>query len=144
MKKIWLALAGLVLAFSASAAQYEDGKQYTTLEKPVAGAPQVLEFFSFFCPHCYQFEEVLHISDNVKKKLPEGVKMTKYHVNFMGGDLGKDRSGWIPVLPRLTAMKTVSINFRTKIVDVLSSNFIALNVGQPIKSSKNINLRCSW
>ena len=79
MKKIWLALAGLVLAFSASAAQYEDGKQYTTLEKPVAGAPQVLEFFSFFCPHCYQFEEVLHISDNVKKKLPEGVKMTKYH-----------------------------------------------------------------
>ncbi len=34
-------------------------------------------------------------------------------------------------------MKTVSINFRTKIVDVLSSNFIALNVGQPIKSSKN-------
>ena len=40
MKKIWLALAGLVLAFSASAAQYEDGKQYTTLEKPVAGAPQ--------------------------------------------------------------------------------------------------------
>ena len=90
MKKIWLALAGLVLAFSASAAQYEDGKQYTTLEKPVAGSPQVLEFFSFFCPHCYQFEEVLHISDNVKKKLPEGVKMTKYHVNFMGGDLGKD------------------------------------------------------
>ncbi len=44
MKKIWLALAGLVLAFSASAAQYEDGKQYTTLEKQVAGAPQVLEF----------------------------------------------------------------------------------------------------
>lgn len=44
MKKIWLALAGLVLAFSASAAQYEDGKQYTTLEKPVAGAPQVLSF----------------------------------------------------------------------------------------------------
>ena len=84
MKKIWLALAGLVLAFSASAAQYEDGKQYTTLEKPVAGAPQVLEFFSFFCPHCYQFEEVLHISDNVKKKLPEGVKMTKYHVICQG------------------------------------------------------------
>ncbi len=47
-------------------------------------------------------------------------------------------------LTRLTAMKTVSINFRTKIVDVLSSNFIALNVGQPTKSSKNISLRCSW
>lgn len=44
MKKIWLALAGMVLAFSASAAQISDGKQYITLDKPVAGEPQVLEF----------------------------------------------------------------------------------------------------
>lgn len=49
MKKIWLALAGMVLAFSASAAQISDGKQYITLDKPVAGEPQVLEFFSFYC-----------------------------------------------------------------------------------------------
>jgi thiol:disulfide interchange protein DsbA len=27
MKKIWLALAGMILAFSASAAQFTDGKQ---------------------------------------------------------------------------------------------------------------------
>ncbi|MTH47033.1 thiol:disulfide interchange protein DsbA [Intestinirhabdus alba] len=89
MKKIWLALAGMILAFSASAAQIQDGKQYTTLETPLADGPQVLEFFSFYCPHCYQFEEVLHVSDSVKKKLPEGVKMTKYHVEFLG-TLGKD------------------------------------------------------
>lgn len=89
MKKIWLALAGMILAFSVSAAQFTDGKEFVTLEKPVAGEPQVLEFFSFYCPHCYQFEEVLHVSDNVKKKLPEGTKMTKYHVEFLG-PLGKD------------------------------------------------------
>ena len=89
MKKVWLALAGMILAFSASAAQITDGKQYVTIDKPVAGEPQVLEFFSFYCPHCYQFEEVLHVSDNVKKKLPEGTKMTKYHVEFLG-PLGKD------------------------------------------------------
>lgn len=47
-------------------------------------------------------------------------------------------------LTPLNSYENVSINFRTKIVDVLSSNFIVLNVGQPIKSSKNINLRCSW
>ncbi|NDJ55647.1 thiol:disulfide interchange protein DsbA [Enterobacteriaceae bacterium 4M9] len=88
MKKIWLALAGMILAFSASAAQFTDGKQYITLAKPVQGEPQVLEFFSFYCPHCYQFEHVLNVSGNVKKKLPEGVKMTKYHVEFLG-PLGK-------------------------------------------------------
>ncbi|OMQ20195.1 protein disulfide oxidoreductase DsbA [Serratia oryzae] len=73
---------------SASAAQFSDGAQYVTLDKPVTGEPQVLEFFSFYCPHCYQFEEVYHVSDSVKKVLPAGTKMTKYHVEFLG-PLGK-------------------------------------------------------
>ena len=88
MKKIWLALVGMVMAFSASAVQFSDGTQYVTLDKPVTGEPQVLEFFSFYCPHCYQFEEIYHVSDNVKKVLPAGTKMTKYHVEFLG-PLGK-------------------------------------------------------
>lgn len=89
MKKIWLALAGIILAFSASAADITEGKQYNTLDKPVAGEPQVLEFFSFYCPHCYDFEQVWHVSEAVKKKLPQGTKMTKYHVEFLG-PLGKE------------------------------------------------------
>lgn len=56
----------MVMAFSASAAQFSDGTQYVTLDKPVTGEPQVLEFFSFYCPHCYQFEQVYHVSENVK------------------------------------------------------------------------------
>ncbi|QIA53178.1 thiol:disulfide interchange protein DsbA [Pantoea agglomerans] len=88
MKKIWFALMGLVLAFSASAAQFTEGKQYVSLPKPVAGEPQVMEFFSFFCPHCYQFERIYHVNDAVKKNLPAETKMVKYHVDFLGGDLG--------------------------------------------------------
>lgn len=89
MKKMWLALAGLILAFSASAAQFTNGQQYITLDKPVQGEPQVMEFFSFYCPHCYQFEHVLHVSDSVKKRLPESTKLTRYHVEFLG-PLGKE------------------------------------------------------
>ncbi|CNF30783.1 thiol:disulfide interchange protein DsbA [Yersinia mollaretii] len=88
MKNVWLALVGMVMAFSASAAQFTDGTQYQTLNKPVTGEPQVLEFFSFYCPHCYQFEEIYHIPQAVKKALPEGTKMTRYHVEFLG-PLGK-------------------------------------------------------
>jgi thiol:disulfide interchange protein DsbA len=88
MKKIWFALMGLVLAFSASAAQFTEGKQYVSLPKPVAGEPQVMEFFSFFCPHCYQFERIYHVNDAVKKNLPADTKMVKYHVDFLGGELG--------------------------------------------------------
>ena len=88
MKKIFFALMGLVLAFSASAVQFTEGKQYVSLPKPVAGEPQVMEFFSFFCPHCYQFEQIYHVGDAVKKNLPADTKMVKYHVDFLGGDLG--------------------------------------------------------
>ncbi|OIV46151.1 protein disulfide oxidoreductase DsbA [Sodalis sp. TME1] len=84
MKKIWFALMAIALAFSASAAQFTEGQQYVQLDKPVTSEPQVLEFFSFYCPHCYQFEQVYHISSTVKKVLPAGTKMTKYHVDFLG------------------------------------------------------------
>ncbi|AIJ08176.1 MULTISPECIES: thiol:disulfide interchange protein DsbA [Edwardsiella] len=88
MKKIWLALLGMVMAFGVSAAQFTNGEQYTTLDKPVSGAPQVLEFFSFYCPHCYEFAEVYHIPQAIEGKLPQGIKLTKYHVEFLG-PLGK-------------------------------------------------------
>jgi len=88
MKKIGLLLIGMLMSFGAAAAQFSDGQQYTTLDKPVTGEPQVLEFFSFYCPHCYQFEQVFHVSDNIRKNLPEGTKMTKYHVEFLGWPYG--------------------------------------------------------
>lgn len=88
MKKIMFALVGLMLAFGASAAQFTDGKQYVTLPNPVNNQPQIVEFFSFFCPHCYQFERLYQVSDTVKKSLPADTKITKYHVDFLGGDLG--------------------------------------------------------
>ncbi|AJI95879.1 DSBA-like thioredoxin domain protein [Yersinia ruckeri] len=91
MNKVWFALVGMVMAFSASAAQFSDGSQYQTLNKPVTGEPQVLEFFSFYCPHCYQFEEIYKVPETVKKSLPEGTKMTRYHVEFLG-PLGKELS----------------------------------------------------
>ncbi|BBI91230.1 thiol:disulfide interchange protein DsbA [Serratia symbiotica] len=88
MKKIWLALVGMAMAFSAMAAQFSDGAQYVTLDKPVTGEPQILEFFSFYCPHCYQFEQIYHVSENVKKALPADTKIARYHVEFLG-TLGK-------------------------------------------------------
>nr|AAD47608.1 DsbA precursor [Pectobacterium atrosepticum SCRI1043] len=89
MKRLWLALIGVVLAFSASSCRVSSGKQYVELDKPATQEPQVLEFFSFYCPHCYQFEQVYHVPDAVKKALPEGTKMTRYHVDFLG-PLGKN------------------------------------------------------
>ncbi len=84
MKKFWLALMGALMAFNVCAAGFSEGKQYTELSKPVADLPQVLEFFSFYCPHCYQFENVYHVPSTIRKNLPEGVKIERYHVDFLG------------------------------------------------------------
>ncbi|CDL83488.1 thiol:disulfide interchange protein DsbA [Xenorhabdus szentirmaii] len=89
MKKFWLALVGALMAFNVSAAGFSEGKQYIELKKPVAGQPQVLEFFSFYCPHCYQFENIYHVPATIEKNLPKGVDSERYHVDFLG-PLGKE------------------------------------------------------
>lgn len=100
MKKIWLVLVGMMMVFGASAAdstmsvngsvaKYKDGDQYVTLSKTVANEPPVLEFFSFYCPHCYEFEQVYRVSENIRHALPQDVKLTRYHVDFLG-PLGKE------------------------------------------------------
>lgn len=89
MKSVFAALLGIMMAFGVSAADFSDGKQYVELDKPVTQSPQVLEFFSFYCPHCYQFSEVYHIPEAVNKVLPPDTKITRYHVDFLG-PLGKD------------------------------------------------------
>ncbi|ADV33992.1 thiol:disulfide interchange protein dsbA [Candidatus Blochmanniella vafra str. BVAF] len=65
-----------------------EGKQYIKLHKPIHNAPKILEFFSFYCTHCYQFEQIYNISNNIQKKLPKNIIFYKYHVNYIG-DLGK-------------------------------------------------------
>lgn len=84
MKKYLLPLFALLLSFGVQAASYSDGKEFVSLKKTVQDAPPVLEFFSFYCPSCYQYDEVMKVADNVKRKLPSDVKLTQYHASFMG------------------------------------------------------------
>lgn len=89
MKKYLLPLIGLLFTVSAQAATFTEGKEYISLEKPVPSAPAAVKFFSFYCPSCYQYDEVFKVTDNVEKVLPADVKLTEYHVNFLG-PLGQD------------------------------------------------------
>ncbi|MBN6079092.1 thiol:disulfide interchange protein DsbA [Aggregatibacter actinomycetemcomitans] len=85
MKK-WLFLA-LTAAFSVSvqAQDLTEGKQYTVVEgQQRTSQPEVIEFFSFYCPHCYSFEAQYHIPQKVAEALPEGTSFKQYHVDFLG------------------------------------------------------------
>lgn len=92
IKQMCLVLIGVTMAFSAATApitqKFTQGTEYVKVD-PVANQPRVLEFFSFYCPHCYDFEYTYQINKEIKESLPEGITLTKYHVDFMG-PLGKE------------------------------------------------------
>ncbi|MCK3658070.1 thiol:disulfide interchange protein [Pasteurellaceae bacterium Pebbles2] len=86
MKKFLLTLiaAASAVTFNAQAADLKDGKQYITINQPAATQSEVIEFFSFYCPHCYSFEMQYKIPQKVKDSLPQGATFKQYHVNFLG------------------------------------------------------------
>ena len=60
--------------------QWREGTHYTVVSDEATAKPEVTEFFSYWCRHCYSFEPIV---SNLKTKLPAGVKFEKVHVNFM-------------------------------------------------------------
>lgn len=90
IKHIKLAFLLLLLPLMACAdqAQFKLDTHYTKINTERSAKPQLTEFFSYYCPHCYKFEGV---AQKLKKELPKGVFM-KSHVNFMRGTSPKAQS----------------------------------------------------
>lgn len=80
MKKILSGLVFAMMSFVASCADYQEGEQYTVVSDQVSKKPEVREYFSFYCPHCYKFEPFFA---GVKKQLPAGVSFERNHVDFL-------------------------------------------------------------
>ncbi|MDN4504436.1 thiol:disulfide interchange protein DsbA/DsbL [Alteromonadaceae bacterium BrNp21-10] len=83
MKKI-LALCAFALWLPLQACaveQWQEGEHYDVINDTASAKPEILEFFSFWCPHCYSFETLVA---QIKPKLEKNVKFKKVHVNFMG------------------------------------------------------------
>ncbi|MBW3698407.1 thiol:disulfide interchange protein DsbA/DsbL [Vibrio sp. T187] len=89
MKKLFAFVSLVMLSLSAHAAKFNEGEHYKVLDLEPSKKPVVTEFFSFYCPHCNSFEPIIQ---QLKKQLPEGVKLQKNHVSFMGGNMGKSMS----------------------------------------------------
>ncbi|MBA6265109.1 MAG: thiol:disulfide interchange protein DsbA/DsbL [Colwellia sp.] len=82
MKKLLSLFVMLLLPLMASAANYQEGTHYTVVSEQVTKKPEVREFFSFYCPHCFRFEPFMA---SVKKQLPAGVNFEFNHVDFLRG-----------------------------------------------------------
>ncbi|MDM0013977.1 thiol:disulfide interchange protein DsbA/DsbL [Variovorax sp. J22P168] len=83
-----LGLLPLATSSHAQGAPFQAGKQYIVLGKPApsdvpAGKVEVVEFFSYNCPHCAAFEPRL---EAWVKKLPPYVVFRRIPVPFVGND----------------------------------------------------------
>ncbi|CAL4326486.1 DsbA family protein [Buchnera aphidicola] len=85
MKKIFIILWSIFLSYNAIAHEFNNRKEYTVKNKNMTHVPYVMEFFSFFCPYCYELEKTYNINQLIKKNIHQNIKIQKYHVNFLGG-----------------------------------------------------------
>jgi thiol:disulfide interchange protein DsbA len=83
MKKILLLLSlALILPLQACAQEkWREGTHYKVISEQATEKKEVLEFFSFWCPHCFNSEPLVK---EIKTKLADDVEFKKVHVNFMG------------------------------------------------------------
>ncbi|QGM80206.1 thiol:disulfide interchange protein DsbA [Otariodibacter oris] len=85
LKTTFIALSALFAFNSAAIAQDPVlGKEFIEVRQVPSAQKEVLEFFSFYCPHCYNFEMNYEIPDKIKADLPEGAVLKQYHVDFLG------------------------------------------------------------
>lgn len=83
LKKLLVALVfAPVMAFASASSpvQYQEGVHYDVIAEKSSPAPEVLEFFSFYCGHCKAFEP---FAQSLNKNLPTGISLTKHHVDFL-------------------------------------------------------------
>ncbi len=63
--------------------KFKLGQHYDVVSENRSEKPNVTEFFSLFCGHCFQFEPFM---DSLKISLPAGVPFKKSHVDYIPRD----------------------------------------------------------
>lgn len=83
MKKLLVALSlCLFMPLQACAQElWKEGEHFVVINDEATAKPEVIEFFSFWCGHCYNFEPLVK---QMKSKFDPSVEFKKVHVNFMG------------------------------------------------------------
>lgn len=89
MHKLLITLLLFLLGCNTPNKNFIEGKTYYKVHTNVKNIPTVVEFFSFLCPYCYNLEKAIIMKSNIKTPISKSIKVTKYHVDFIGGKLGK-------------------------------------------------------
>ena len=101
-----MAAALLFAPMAAMAADYQEGVHYTVInDGPGSAKPEITEFFSFYCGHCYNFSKT--VLPKIEKTLPEGVAFNQAHVEFIGREMGVEMSRAFAIAHQLKVEKKI-------------------------------------
>ncbi|QYJ86423.1 thiol:disulfide interchange protein DsbA/DsbL [Shewanella mesophila] len=115
-KALLVALALLIAPMAALAVDYKEGVHYTVVnDGPATAKPEIAEFFSFYCPHCYNFAK--NQVPQIKANLPEGVVFKQNHVEFIGREMGPEMSRAFAVAHQLNVDEKIEKALFTAIHD---------------------------
>lgn len=69
MKKMWILLILILFGFNNHLnTSFVEGKEYNMIYTKNFKTPNIVEFFSFLCPYCYNLEKKYRINHYIKKK----------------------------------------------------------------------------
>ena len=109
MKKILLLAVALVFApltAMATTPKYQEGVHYEVVnDGPATTTPEITEFFSFYCGHCYNFSKT--VAPKLKENLPQGVKFNQEHVEFIGREMGEEMSRAFAIAQQLNVLDKI-------------------------------------
>lgn len=71
----------LLWGIPSEAREYVAGKDYFELPDTVSGVSDVVEYFSFNCPHCYYFEMKSDIYTSIVASFPKGTTFERNHAS---------------------------------------------------------------
>lgn len=109
MKQLLFAFTLLLGASFANASdKFNEGEHYQVLNTAQSANTKVVEFFSYYCPFCYNFEPIVA---ELKQALPSGIKVQKVPVSFHGGKMA-------PAVQRAHAM-AVTLNVEEQFTPLL-------------------------
>ncbi|MBQ9275877.1 MAG: thiol:disulfide interchange protein DsbA/DsbL [Succinivibrio sp.] len=87
-KRLTVALCcGLWLSAGVQAANYQEGSDYEIRGELTTVNPEIREFFSFYCGHCFKMQEAF---DQVKEHFADRAEFVANPVGLIGGAMGEE------------------------------------------------------
>ena len=75
----------LIIAFPSTAKEYKLDKDYKIVSEQKSSTPEIREFFSFYCSHCYSMRDLFK---KLAIKFKDTAKFVHNPVGLIGGEIG--------------------------------------------------------